>query len=328
MAFEYTDGHTGRKRKRHASGRARNRNGSSVVPVPRDTTTVVAPCWITPSSNTHRLCESRRLPCRVGMQIWPPCRCPKAPASMCPGDSRGDVGKVCEQDPKRAGSVNNVSAGFPPSPSQVSASEPATSMATPACVMSRSSAGARRRPDASRRSPPAGRRDRWSRPPRGFRLRRTSPVAAAAVPARSAPAARPRVADDVAGDRDQVRTGSHAKVDRLAQRPHVERGRADVEVGQVQDAQPVQRGRERDDRHLQGSRRSHCDSNSPHAPSPTAAAAAAGESREPYSPRTLSSSSRNRRRAAVMRSFSTAVRSASLECPFPEAGTASSRSYR
>ena len=55
---------------------------------------------------------------------------------------------------------------------------------------------------------------------------------------------RPRVADDVAGERHQIRIALDAEVDRLAKRAHVERRRPRVKVAHVQDGEPVEGGRQ------------------------------------------------------------------------------------
>src|SRR5215211_1072473 len=68
------DGH--RRTSLVASGRARNRNGTKLVPSPRETCSVPAGVSSTPSQCRARRCSNRSLPRGVGRQIWPPWRWP------------------------------------------------------------------------------------------------------------------------------------------------------------------------------------------------------------------------------------------------------------
>ena len=173
IVLEYTGRQAGRSRNRHTSGRARKRNGSSVVPVPRETTTVVDAVLDHAFLETAIGC-ARAAACRVASG----CRSGRrggarpAPASTCPsGSARRRRGSA------RAGSETprvveqRLGGRAPARPATPRRRSPATSM-VPACALTTTDSVAQ---ELDRGRAPvldhhrAARRDRWWRPPRGFR---------------------------------------------------------------------------------------------------------------------------------------------------------------
>ena len=219
-----------------ASGRAKKRNGTKVVPSPGETCIVAAGAPVDARRVARAGARAAPSPPGYGIEIWPSCMWPARTRSKAPGGRQSsDVREVAEQDAQVGVGVRRARRASTSRSRYARGSTPTIWTRRPRSSTVAASSTSRRA--GARSVEPARLRERVAAV---LDVVVAEHDVAGGRAARAARAARlaPRARDEVAGDARRGRARARADpLDRALDRARPARRQAEVEVGEVRDAQ-------------------------------------------------------------------------------------------